>query len=210
MARLECAACLLALALGACGGATSSEAADGSLDPLDSISAEELYRRGRLLSGGGDYIRAEQYLAAAIARGFPEEQAMPALLAACVEGSRLVSALQYAEPYLLRHPEQWTLRMLVASIHMGLEQHARARDELLEVLRTAPEEPPQAHYFLAVLYRDRLEDEDLAREHFGRYLALAPDGEHAEEARAGVPRPGARLPVRVPMPEEHAGGEEAP
>jgi len=197
----------LALSLSACGGAQTGgddAAEEGEVDdPLLSIEAQELYRRGRLLYSAGDFIRAEQYLAAAIDRGFPEEQAMPALLQACVDASRLVAALQYAEPFLAQHPENWSLRLLVASIHMGLEHHQRARDELQRVLRDAPDEPPQAHYFLGVLYRDRLDDEDAAAEHFRRYLALAPDGDHREEAQAGLPieEGGSRIPRRVPMPE---------
>lgn len=196
----------LAVGLCACGGAQTGDGGDeeGQVgDPLMSIEAQELYRRGRLLYSAGDFIRAEQYLAAAIDRGFPEEEAMPALLQACVDASRLVAALQYAEPFLARHPENWSLRLLVASIHMALEHTGRARDELQRVLRDAPQEPPQAHYFLGVLYRDRLEDEDAAAEHFRRYLALAPEGDHREEAQAGLPveEGGSRVPQRVPMPE---------
>ncbi len=205
-ARLPLA--LLALSVAACGAASPRPDDASALgDPLDSISPEELYRRGELLAQGGDYIRAEQYIAAAIQRGFPEDRAMPALLSACVEGSRLVSALQYAEPYLARHPSQWPLRMLVASIHMGLENDDRARDELLQVVRDAPTEA-QPHYFLGVLYRDRLEDEAQAAEHFRQYLALAPDGDHREEAQAGLEgRP--RLPERVEMPPEESSAPEA-
>ena len=136
---------------------------------------------------------------------------MPALMQVCVQGQRLVAALGYAEPYLARHPDNWTLRMLVASIHMGLENHEQARDQLTRVIETAPEEPPQAHYFLGVLYRDSLADNERAAEHFRRYLALAPDGEHREEAAAGLPRETAAagsLPQRVEMPAEAETPEE--
>ena len=201
---------LFAVALVAGCGATTTpepEQAERS-DPLDSVSAEELFRRGRLLTDAGDHIRAEQYISAAIQRGYPEERALPALMQACLAASRLVAALQYAEPYLARHPDHWALRVLVASIHMGLDHAGRARDELLQVLRDAPEEPPQAHYFLGVLYRDSLDDPARAAEHFARYLALEPEGEHRAEAAAGVAgESGPRLPQRVPMPAE---GHEAP
>jgi|SRR5690606_6725662 len=165
------------------------------------VTAEELFRRGVLLIRAGDSVRAEQYIAAAIDRGFPEEQAMPALMHACVQSSRLSAALTYAEPYLARRPNEWPLRLLVASIHMGLEQHERARQELDRVLRDAPEEPPEAHYFLGVLLRDELEDVEGAREHFRRYLALAPDGNHREEALALLPPEERGLPIRM---ERHA------
>ena len=199
-----------AASLAGCGAAEQGTAESSpNEDPLETITAAELYRRGRLLTEGGDHIRAEQYIAAAIQRGFDEEEAMPALMQACLEASRLVAALQYAEPYLERHPEHWSLRMLIASIHMGLDNHTRARDELERVLRDTGDDPPaQAHYFLGVLYRDPLEDEERSAEHFRRYLALAPDGEHREEATAGAGQdPAARLPQRVPMPEGESESE---
>lgn len=186
----------LALALVGCAGSTPApESPTG--DPLAEISAEELYRRGVMLGQAGDYIRAEQYLSAAIDRGYPEDEAIPVLIEACVESSRLVAALSYAEPYLERHPTQWSLRMLVASIHMGMGDHERARDELTQVLRDAPEEPAAAHYFLGVLLRDELDDEAAAQEHFRRYLALAPEGPHREEALMALPEEERGGPVRI-------------
>lgn len=194
MRGLVCTAALAALV--ACGGADGGTGTTAA-DPLDSISGEELFRRGQVLTRAGDFVRAEHYLAAAIRNGYPEERALPALLRACIEAERLVAALSYAEPFLARHPSQWSLRLLVASIHMGLEHDARALEELERVLRDAPEEPPQAHYFLGVLYRDRLEDPETATEHFQRYVALAPDGPHVEEARAEIPASSLSVPVRV-------------
>ena len=132
------------LALAACGGAQTG-ADEARADPLESIDAEELYRRGMLLARGGDYARAEQYLAASMDRGVEAERVVPALLAVCVEASRLAAALDYAEPYLEANPEQWSLRMLVASIRMGLGHHQQAREELERVLEDAPDEP-QAYY----------------------------------------------------------------
>ncbi|HJL19176.1 MAG TPA: tetratricopeptide repeat protein, partial [Sandaracinaceae bacterium LLY-WYZ-13_1] len=198
---------VLTLVLAGCGGAEASREPVPP-DPLDTISAEELYARGAELARVGDFVRAEQYLAASIERGYPESEAMPALMHVCVQASRLVAALEYAEPYLARHPNEWTLRMLVASIHMGLEHPERARRELERVLETAPEEPAQAHYFLGVLYRDELGDEQAAAGHFRRYLAIAPEGEHRDEARAGLPAEERGVPRRVPMPIEGEGGAE--
>lgn len=196
----------LSLATIGCGAASSAPRAGQSPDPLDTVSPEELYRRGVLLVQAGDSVRAEQYIAAAIDRGFSEDQAMPALMQACVSSSRLTAALTYAEPYLLRNPSNWPLRMLVASLHMGLAQHERAREELDRVLRDAPEEPPEAHYFLGVLLRDELEDLEGARGHFRRYLALAPEGEHRDEALAALPEEERGIPRRMerhaPAPEE--------
>lgn len=202
----------LAAALVACGGTQEPEGTVSS-DPLDSVSGDELFERGQTLVRAGDFVRAEQYFAAAMRRGKPETEVLPALLHACVRGDRLVAALSYAEPFLAQHPSEWSLRLLVASIHMGLEHHAEAIAHLQRVLADAPEEPPQAHYFLGVLYRDRLDDRESAERHFARYVALAPDGPHAEEAAAGVPDSALRMPVRVDQngePLEQAASEEGP
>ncbi len=196
-----------ALALAGC-GATAGTETEHAADPLDGVAAEELYQRGLALSQAGDFIRAEQYLASAIDRGYPEDEGMPALIEACVQSSRLSAALAYAEPYLTRHPTHWALRLLVASIHMALGNHERARDELQRVLTDAPEEPPTAHYFLAVLSRDDLDDEAAAQEHFRRYLALAPEGPHREEALMALPAQERGLPVRIESHTQSGAGPQ--
>jgi tetratricopeptide (TPR) repeat protein len=190
--------CGLALVVAGCGAPSAPRPPPP--DPLDTIEAAELFSRGLRLGDAGDFARAEQYIAAAIDRGYPEERAMPALMAACVQASRLSAALAYAEPYLARHPGAWALRLLVASVHMGLRQPERARDELERVLRDAPEEPPEAHYFLGVLHRDALPEPGRAERHFRRYLELAPQGSHRDEAASGLPeseRAAFGAPVRV-------------
>lgn len=206
---------MLALLIGACGGAPRSQGGPPP-DPLDTVSPEQLYEAGVQLGQRGDHIRAEQYIVAAIDRGFPEDRAMPALLHACVESSRMSAALSYAEPYLSRHPAQWPLRLLVASIHMGLEQNDRAQAELERVLRDAPaeQEPPEAHYFLGVLHRNRGAEGDveIARGHFRRYLALSPDGPHRDEALGALPPEESGLPQRIPSSDvpERIEAEDAP
>lgn len=154
-------------------------------DPLDTVSAQELYDRGMELAQNDDYVRAEQYLAAAMERGHPENAVMGPLIASCVRSSRMSAALGYAEPYLERHPEAWSLRLLVATIHMGLGEPAEARNHLLQVTLDQPGEAVP-HYMLAVLLRDELRDLSRADEHFRRYLEIAPEGEHASEARAAL------------------------
>ena len=190
---------LVLVPLGACHRSGSTRTGSPP-DPLVTVSADELYRRGQALVARGDHLRAEQYFAAAIRRGYPEVEAVPRLVRACVASSRLSSALAYAEPYLERHPGDWSLRLLVATLYLGLSDFAQSRDALQQVVTDAPEQP-LPWFLLGVVHRDELDDRDVARRSFERYLELAPEGEHAEEARAFVEGQGpadVRQPVRVP------------
>jgi Flp pilus assembly protein TadD len=186
MRHRPAALAILAVALSACGAASSQEETTVT-DPLQTVSAQELYDRGMDLAEREDYVRAEQYFVASMQRGFDENRIMPLLLAACVRSSRLSAALGYAEPYLDRHPDAWSLRLLVATIHMGLGETAEARSELVRVTEDAPTDAT-AHYMLAVLSRDELRDDAAAEASFRRYLELEPEGEHANEARSAVQR----------------------
>ncbi len=176
-------------------------------DPLDLVSAETLFQLGVELEAT-DSIRSEQYLSAALARGYPEAEVIPVILGVCVRVSRFGDALDYAEPYLERHPEDWALRVLVASIHMGLGHPNEAQRHLAVVLEVAPD-APSGHYLMAIVARDALDDALLARSHFTRYLELAPDGEHASEARLELRRTdasGAPVPAPVRLPSHEAPG----
>ena len=150
------------------------------------------------MGDAGDFIRAEQYLTAARDHGYPEEQIIRPLIAACVRSSRMSAALSYAEPFLEHHPDDWRLRQLVATIQMGLSLNEAARLSLEHVVREVPDEPVP-HYMLAVLARDALRDDAIMRAQFAHYLALAPDGSHADEARdaLGVGLAPTSMPVRL-------------
>lgn len=185
-------------------GCASRPAGPPPGDPLDLVSAETLFRLGQELDEVGDSIRAEQYFSAALERGYPEAEVIPAILGVCVRASRFGDALDYAEPYLERHPEEWALATLVASIYMGLEQPLEAQRRLEQVLELAPDQPA-AHYLMGVLSRDSLADPAGARAHFARYLELDPEGEHASEARVELRRvdaSGASVPGPVHLPAE--------
>lgn len=176
---------LIGLALLSAGCATTSQSAPARQpgDPLAEVSGRELYQRGVALGEAGDFVRAEQYLAAAVERGYPQERVLPKLLQVCIGASRLRAALTYAEPYLVAHPNAWSLRYLVASIHLGLGQVDEAQQLLEQTVRAAPDRP-EPHYLLAVLLRDERGDPGRAAEHFREYLDRAPaDGTHVEEAR---------------------------
>lgn len=188
--------------LAACGHAASSgPEGEPPADPIADVAPDELFRRGLALAQRGDLIRAEQYLAAAIERGYPRDRGLPILLRVCVASSRLTTALDYARPYLEEHPEDWPLRHLVASIHLGLGHPDDARRELERVIADAPNEA-EPHYLLAVVLRDELGDVDGARPHFQRYLELAPEGRRAAEvSRALEIVAVTREPTREPTPE---------
>jgi tetratricopeptide (TPR) repeat protein len=181
------------VALGACGHASPEAEEPPPADPVSEVEAEELFHQGVELARGGDLVRAEQYIGASMTRGFPEERAMPILLKVCIAASRMRVAIGYAEPYLERHPNDWPLRLLVASLYLGLEETAKARHELEYVLETEPDQP-EPHYLMALLLRDEVGDPDSAETHLRRYLELAPEGEHAAEATHALRT--IRMPVR--------------
>jgi tetratricopeptide (TPR) repeat protein len=175
--------------LAGCGGRQETSRPVG--DPLKDIPARVLYEGGLAFAANQDNVRAEQYLVAAMVKGYPEAEVMPALLRACVEGSRLRAALRHGEPYLSRHPNDWRLRFLVANIYLGLGEVGRARIHLERTLAQAPEFA-ETEFLLGQLAELEL-DLPRAKQKFARYLALAPDGPHAEEAREGMSRQPARV-----------------
>ena len=175
--------CVLALdgALG-CAGASSSSSGGATPDPLDDVDPNELYSHGLGMAQRGDLIRAEQYILAAIEKGFDRASALPSLLRVCIASERYAIALHHATPYLQEHPEDWALRYLVATLHLAVGSDERARSELEKVIRDAPEEPVP-YYTLGMLHRERHSDDNAARQYFERYIELAPAGSHAEEVR---------------------------
>jgi tetratricopeptide (TPR) repeat protein len=161
-------------------------------DPIADVEGQELYDTGLRLARTGDLLRAEQYVKAAMERGYPEERALPSLLKICVAASRLNAALQYAEPHLRDHPANHRLRTLVASIHLGLGNVDDAETHLSEVIEAAPANAP-AYYLMGMLRREEHGDTAGSEPYLRRYLELAPNGVHAAEVR-NMLRP--REPIR--------------
>jgi tetratricopeptide (TPR) repeat protein len=174
-------ATFVAAALLGCGAAGAGRHAAGTPDVTPRERAGELFEAGRDAAARGDTVRAEQYLSAAIERGYDRGKALPVLLDACLSSSRLRAALAHAEPYLRDHPEDDALRYLVAIVHMGLGQTSAARMALDELLRRN-EKNADAHLVLGIL--DSGSEPAGAREHFLAYLEFAPRGERAAEARS--------------------------
>ena len=151
-------------------------------DPLDGVSADLLYQRGIEAHRRGDSERAEQYLLAALDRGLPAEQGLPALLAVCIAADRYDAALQHARGQLLRAPRDAGLHYLVAALHSAVGDVAAATDELERVFELEPD-LPEAHWLLAVVLEPRADERPRVAAALTRYLALAPEGAHADEAR---------------------------
>lgn len=165
--------------LAGCGGSALQPAEDAG--KAETRSGAELFRRGEEAAKQGDTVRAEQYLSMALERGYSEKQVLPIMLRVCLSSSRLRAALNHAEPYLREHPNDQSLRYLVATIHLGLGQLDEARFELGHILRVDPNYP-KAHYLLGVLESGG--NSDVAALHFRKYLEVAPTGEHAVEVRS--------------------------
>ncbi len=177
----------LALWLGAAGCASRAAQQGPTTDPMASVTAQQLYDTGLAAARAGDLVRAEQYLVASMQRGMPEGRALRQLINVCVQASRFRAAVAYARPYLERHPHDWALRYLVGTILEGLDEHQAARREIEAVLADNARHA-EAHYLLANMLRERFNDPVGADVHYRQYLELAPEGAHAEEARAGMLR----------------------
>lgn len=177
----------LVLAAGLAGCATGAPRAP---DPALGETARDLFAEGLRAQRAGDGVRAEQYLAAAFEQGHPAHEVMPALLAVCIAADRYETALSYARARLLAAPEDWPLRYLVAALEVALGQAERARTELDELVAVDPTRA-EPHFLLAVLARDHDRDAQAARRAFAAYLARAPAGRHAAEARRFLRRPAA-------------------
>jgi tetratricopeptide (TPR) repeat protein len=189
---------ILALCLGCAGRSSRPQHADDTPE----VTPSQLYEHGVALGRAGDYLRAEQYIEAAIERGYAVEKATPALVRVCVLGSQLRAALRYAEPQLLRNPADSSLRYLVATIHFGLDHPVKARDELTLLTELDPGYA-EAHYLLGILARDAFATRDAAWSHFRRYLELEPHGTHASEAVAWLTQEPKRPEQAEGQPSEH-------
>jgi tetratricopeptide (TPR) repeat protein len=155
---------------------------------------KRLVARGKAFHSVGDYTRAEQYYAAALQQGASEKEVLPLLLRACIQSTRYQVAIDYALPVLQKHPDDWRLRLLVASLYTAVGQPGRARDQYERVVQQQPDDP-SARYGLAVLLRDEFHDRAAADKHFREYLRLAPDGAHAEEAKGSLLKDMSDAPV---------------
>ncbi len=183
IARLACG-----LALGALMGCASTPGSTVKAR-METINKEDtpekLLDRGKAFASMGDATRAEEYFAAAIAKGGNEERIEPLLLSVCATNGRYRVAIEYAEQYLAKHPSDVRVRFLLGALYEAVGDGAAARSNLELVLDARPDDA-DAHYALAVLLRDQERDPVAADPHFREYLRLSPRGPHAEEAQASL------------------------
>jgi predicted Zn-dependent protease len=174
---------MVAIGLGvfACMGGPGANAP--TLEGTDVAAAS--FAKANASAARGDSVRAEQYLSAALAAGYPEEVVVPELVRVCVGSNRLRTAVRYLAPYVRRHPGAVALRHVLATLYLAIGQEDVAAAELQEIVRLAPDHA--VSHFLLGLY-ELGHDRQKGREHLRQYLALDPDGPHAAEVRHRLER----------------------
>ncbi len=172
--------------LAACGPPAAAETIKADVAAYNrEHTTDKLISRGKGFAAVGDYLRAEEYLADALGQGADPKKVMPLLLEVCIKEGRYRLAAQYAREYLVNHPNDVRVRLVLASLYAATEDSKLAKAEFERVLASRPNDA-QAHYALAVLLRDAEQDLVAADAHFREYLRLDPKGSHVEEARASV------------------------
>jgi tetratricopeptide (TPR) repeat protein len=161
-------------------------------EPKPASAAEEkaknaamLLEHGRAFAEMGDEVRAQEYFAAALKAGADEKVVMPLLLRACIAQRNYRLAIEYAESSLAKDPHNARLRLLSGTLHASIGDTARSR-ERLERAATELESEADVQFTVAVSFRDDSGDVVMADKYFRRYLALAPNGAHAEEAKSSL------------------------
>jgi tetratricopeptide (TPR) repeat protein len=170
--------------LGAC--ASKNAQMKATMDTFNSErTPDRLIARGKAFAALGDTTRAEEYYAAALENGGDEREVMKLLLEVCVRDGRYRAAIEYARPYMQRHPDDVRCRYVLGTLYQAVSEPKNARSELEIVVKSLPEEA-EPHFALAMVLRDDERDLVAAEDQFREYLRLAPNGNHAEEARASL------------------------
>jgi tetratricopeptide (TPR) repeat protein len=178
-------ACAIPTVLTAC-NPTPGQTVQARMATMKKEQAQDkLVDRGKAFASIGDTTRAEQYFAAAMAQGKNEATILPLLLTVCLSDGRYRVAIEYAEQYLKKHPNDIRVRFVLGTIYEAVGDAEAARTTLEAVVGAEPEDA-EAHYALAVLLRDGDHDPAAADPHFREYLRLMPRGAHAEEAEASL------------------------
>jgi tetratricopeptide (TPR) repeat protein len=179
---LSTGACLVLMS--GCGRPAGQTAADQhkvreDRDPV------KLVAQGKAYFEMGDSLRAQQYFAAAIKSGGDEREIFPHLLRACVAGKNYRLAVDYAEASLAKHPQDARLRFLTGALLGELGDTTRSRERFERAAEELPSDP-EVQFTVGVFFRDNAVDVVNADRYFRQYLTLAPQGQHADEARGSL------------------------
>jgi tetratricopeptide (TPR) repeat protein len=134
---------------------------------------------------GGDFTRAQQYYTAALAAGGKSSVIMPRLLKACIASGDLRLATEYAEQELSRNPDDAHLRFVTGALQAQIGDRPAARRHLATAA-SQMKQNAKVQFAVATFFRDDMGDRAEADPYFREYLRLAPNGEHAAEARGSL------------------------
>lgn len=172
---------LLPIVLAAVGCAAQTANVRRDASPL--LSAEQLLAIADVAARGGDRLRAQQYLQKSLRDGAPPERVLPRLLQLYLDDGQYRLAIDTLRDHLHEHPRQPQPRLLLGDLYAATQLTAAAIDEYERVLELAPDSA-RAHFALASLLHELGSDPGRADRHFRAYLASAPAGRHADEARS--------------------------
>jgi tetratricopeptide (TPR) repeat protein len=139
-----------------------------------------LRAEGLALARRGDLTRAQQYLSAALDKGYDETIVVPELVKVCVASSRFRAALHYAEPYLLKHPEDAGMNYVVGTIHLALGNVQQATKTLNGALQPSLLMIDAAFSLALIAHKEG--NAPQARVHLLHYLQVKPKGRYAARA----------------------------
>lgn len=133
----------------------------------------------------GDFTRAQQYYSAALAAGGKSSVIMPKLLKACIASGDLRLAAEYAEQELAKNPDDAHLRFVTGALQAQIGNRPVARKHL-SLAASQMKQNAKVQFVVATFFRDDVQDRGEADPYFREYLRLAPNGEHAAEARGSL------------------------
>jgi tetratricopeptide (TPR) repeat protein len=162
---------------------TSKSAQTAAANRRSPETAEDFEAIGDAALRAGDTSRAEQYFQLALGSGGDSRRLRNKAIRACVADGRYLLARDHAKDYIRKHPGDMAFRLIYASLMIASGDLDRGQEELERVLKAAPN-MATAHYTLGTLLAQKPGHRDAATEHFEAYLALDPEGDFADSARA--------------------------
>ena len=165
------------------GGCAGQQRVASSARDAPGLSAAQLVEIADVLARSGDRVRAGQYLALAEKQGAPIGEVLPRMLAIHAEDGQYRLAIEQAETYLRRYPDDPRVRLCLASFYEAVGESAEAIRELGRVVAREPHNA-NAHFALAGLLQESSGERARSDHHYRAYLELEPQGAYAGEARA--------------------------